>query len=477
MEFPLFGLGLQSKSMAVTAAKRINCYYEEQREKDKTKRVCYGTPGLKSFVGTLGVNPSRGAWPMGNFLYSVHGNTLYQINNAGATSIIGTLTTATGDVSLSDNNTQLALCDGTNIYIYNTSTLVFTTKTGGVANVPSNPTTITFLDQYFIVHQALTRNFWISALNDGTSWSATAGAVTESGSGSLQAVIADRSVIILFGDFYTEFWQDTGSVDFPFARIPGSSQEFGLAATFSLAKFGESICGLFRSRMGAVAVARIKGFGLEKLSDPDMDNILNGYIRNGTPLSDAQGYAYVLDGHPMYVIGFPTAGTTWMYDGLTRIWSQLQATDGTRHWGAKFASFLNNQLVVTDYRNGNIYRIDPDTFTDNGSSSPLELWSRRIWDNNKWITIPELEIFLETGVGTATGQGEAPRIMFSVSKDGGNTFGPERFLDMGALGNFTARARTTRLGRAQDWVMKLRITDPVKRVLIGERIEAEAGTT
>ena len=57
--------------------------------------------------------------------------------------------------------------------------------------------------------------------------------------------------------------------------------------------------------------------------------------------------------------------------------------------------------------------------------------------------------------------------MLQVSKDGGKTWGAERWMDMGALGDYKARAKWNRLGMARNWTFRLKISDPVKRVVLG----------
>ena len=81
------------------------------------------------------------------------------------------------------------------------------------------------------------------------------------------------------------------------------------------------------------------------------------------------------------------------------------------------------------------------------------------------MIVDELFIDMETGVGLASGQGSDPQAMLTVSRDGGRTFGNELWTTIGAVGAYTARVVWRRLGLARDWVFRVRITDPVKRVI------------
>src|SRR5713226_1233815 len=232
MRVQLFGVGLKGKSPAVTAQSRVNCYIEQQKEQDRTNLALIGMPGLTPFNTYLGANPTRGIWPVNSLAtplsFLVQSGTLYSINNAGVTAVIGTIGTSAGDVSLVDNGTFLMLVDGSKGYYYN---MVTPAGLNAIvdANFPPNPKTVTWQDTYFIVNNGTSNQFNLSLNATPVTWPAVNINFTGSAPGSLQACLADHSTLLLFGDFYTEFWQDLGAAGFPYGVIPGSAQEFGLA--------------------------------------------------------------------------------------------------------------------------------------------------------------------------------------------------------------------------------------------------------
>jgi hypothetical protein len=105
----------------------------------------------------------------------------------------------------------------------------------------------------------------------------------------------------------------------------------------------------------------------------------------------------------------------------------------------------------------------------------MEIWSKHIWQDDKYLTIPQIQVDIESGVGLTMGQGSNPQIMLEVSKDGGQTFTAVAWASMGAIGAYTQRVIWRRLGRARDWVLKLRVTDPVKRIITGASAEIVGG--
>jgi hypothetical protein len=479
MRVDLFGVGTLSESRAITAQKRINCQVEVRREQDRTTHALTSRAGLKLFVTPDPNNPSRGMRAVNSLsaplLFTVHANTLYSVNTAGTVTAIGAIGSTTGDVSLSDDGTYLVFVDGAKGYVYNMIAPAGITQiTDG--NFTTSPRTVTWQDNYFIVTSRLTRQWQLSQISPSINplvWPAVQIGFASSGSGSLQGGIASHSMLNLFGDTYAEFWQDAGSPDLPYTLVQGAGQEYGLAAPFSLQRFDNALIGLFKSREGGLNVSRVQGFSFKKVSDHDLDEIIAGY---STAL-DAEGISYNFAGHPCYILNFPTAGKSWLFDGYSNVWSELTSSTGVaagRYLGNKSAT-LNNSNYVSDYANGNIYLVDSNNFTDNSNPMTMEVWSKHIWKDDKYIGIIQIQIDIESGVGLVSGQGSQPVCDLQVSKDGGFTFNSIGFSSMGLLGDRTARLKWNSLGAARDWVLKLVITDPVKRVITGASAEVQGG--
>lgn len=464
----IFGVGQVGKSVSVTAQRRLNVYAEiKQDGEGKNNVTFYGTPGLDLFT-SFGDTPSRGGIARGDNIYAVHRGTFWQVDNAGTKTSRGTLNTTTGRVGMAASDDGVILiADGTNAYTYNIGTTTFATV---ASDLFSNPIDVAWQDGYFIAIFSGSDRYQIS--EDGTTWDALDFSSADSNPDDLVRIFSDHGQLILCGEATVEFATNAGALDFPFSSLKNSTLQFGLAAPRSLTEFNNSLAGLFRSEEGQVQVKMLGGGGLQTLSDPEMDTIINGY----STVSDATAFSYLLGGHPMLQINFPTAGKSHLYDGLTKLWSDLESgLTGGRHRAEIRVDYLNKPRV-TDYENGNIYTINANKYTDNGAAIPREIVSRRIFAGGKNITVSTFEPVFEPGVGLVTGQGSDPRAMISASKTGGKTYPVERWVPMGKIGEYNNRARAHRWGSARDWVFKLRVTDPVKFVLAGEIVALEVGS-
>jgi Phage stabilisation protein len=453
---PLFGLGVQSYSNAVTAQRRLNCIYEVRDDDDKNKLILRGTPGTINFT-TLPNGTVRGWRVVKNVLYAVSGNQLFSISVNGSTTFLGNIGTKSGYCTLSDNGVQVIIVDGTAGYIYTISSNTLSKITD--ANFPNGCYTVTFAGGLFIVEQPGTLQFWMSNSYDGTTWTPIVFASKETNPDNIVAVDSMMDTLVIFGNTTTEFWQNVGGYPLLFQRVSGTVQNWGLAALYSRAKFSNSIAFLATNTQGQVQVVMFNGYATQRISNHDIENIINGF----TTISDAIGYSYVFDGHMIYQLTFPSMNRTFIYDGITGFWSEAQTGTATtgRHFGNLGITY-NGKNYISDYSsNGNIYQISETSYTDAGTPIKRLVQSKHIRLTGNEFALAEVFFDMDVGLGLQSGQGSSPKVMLQISKDGGMTFGSERTVNIGSIGTYQARAIFRRLGSAKDFVLRLSMTDPV----------------
>ena len=294
------------------------------------------------------------------------------------------------------------------------------------------------------------------------------------------AIFVDHREVWVFGTNSTEVWYDAGLLDFPLTRIQGAFNELGCAAPYSIAKMDNQVYWLGKDARGQGIVYRAAGYIGQRVSTHAIEWQMQEYA----DLTDAVGYTYQQDGHSFYVLNFPSADTTWVYDVATGAWHErasLNNGEFKRH-RANNQMFFNDTTVVGDYQTGKIYAFDLEVYADDGAAQKwLRSWrALPTGANNLTRTIQHsMQLDCETGVGLNSGQGSDPQVMLRWSDDGGHTFSNEHWKSMGAIGKYGKRTIWRRLGatmKIRDRVYEVSGTDPVRIYIMGAEL-AISGTS
>lgn len=472
MKSPILGSAYVARSVNAADARMVNLFPEIVPEAGKEPAFLNRAPGLK-LLATVGIGPIRGVWafsPDDNTAFVVSGTQLYKINETYTATLIGNVS-GTGPVSMADNGTQLFIaCNGPS-YIYNNTTNAF-----GPITDPDFPgaATVCYLDGYFVFNEPNSQKMWITSLFDGTSIDPLEFASAEGSPDGLTAVASNFREVWAFGTNSIEVWYNSGATDFPLQRIQGAFNELGLAAPYSVAKMDNGLFWLGRDRRGQGIVYRANGYLGQRIST----HAVEWQIQQYEDMTDAIAYTYQQDGHSFYVLVFPTANATWVYDVSTQAWHERAGFvngEFTRHRGNCQMSF-QGKPVIGDFENGNIYAFDLNNFSDNGSTQKwLRSWRALPTGQNnlKRTSQHSLQLDIESGVGLNSGQGSDPEVMLRWSDDGGHTWSNEHWSKIGKIGQFYRRVFWRRLGmtlKLRDRVYELSGTDPVKINIMGAEL-------
>ena len=470
MKTPILGSTYVARSVNAADARMVNLFPEIIPEGGKEPAFLNRAPGLK-FKLAVGLGPIRGLWQYGGNMYVVSRDKLYKVDSSYAVTTLGTVAGTSGPVSMADNGTQLFVaCNGPS-YIYNAQTNVFQQITD--SDFPG-AVTVGYLDGYFVFNEPNSQKIWVTALLDGTSVDPLDFASAEGSPDGVVGIIVDHREVWVYGTNSVEVWYNSGNADFPLSRIQGAFNELGCVAAYSIAKMDNGLFWLGQDARGQGIVYRANGYTGQRIST----HAIEWQIQQYGNLSDAIGYTYQQDGHSFYVLIFPSANATWVYDVATQAWHERAGFangEFTRH-RSNCQVFFNSDVLVGDYQNGNIYAFDLDDFSDNGS---IQKWLRS-WralptgqNNLKRTAQHSLQLDLETGVGLNLGQGSDPQVMLRWSDDGGHTWSNEHWVSIGKIGEFYRRAIWRRLGmtmKIRDRVYEVSGTDPVKIAIVGAEL-------
>jgi len=399
MRVPFLSEFYESRSVNFDAQRLINLYQENSESgSSESGAVLYGTPGLKLFSTLASSNGNRGLYTTSKGrCFTVIGNTLYELFDNGSNVSRGTLNTSEGTVIMTDNLSQLMIVDGSNGYILTLVSSVLTQITD--TDFPTGPTHVAFLDQYFIVNDNNTQNFYISALNDGTSWNALDFGSVESSPDVLRSLLVNNQNIWLFGDKSIEVFYDSGASTFPFVRVPGGVIEIGVFSRYSVAKMNSSVYWLGNNNEGGYTIYKTNGYQPVRISTHPIEKKISELVNP----NNSVGYSYQQEGHFFYVLSFIDGEMTFVFDEITGKWHErafLEPLSGNlKKHRALNHSFAFGKNLVGDFEKPLIYEYDLDTYTDNGDEIARIGRTPYVSAEEKRVFHKSIEIVMETGVG------------------------------------------------------------------------------
>jgi hypothetical protein len=328
-KYPGFiGPGYTSQSRIADVERTVNLYPEKiESGVGKADWVLYPGPGFEEVV-ELDDSPVRGLYSLNGRTFAVAGTHLYEIapdwtvteRGDGINDLDGTPATMCGN---GDGGHQLFITSGSKGYIFDTEDSSFSMVLDGASQGG-------FIDGFFLALDPQSSTLKISELEDGTTWDATQVAQRNAGADRWCGMICSHKEIWLFGSLTTEVWYNDGAAPFPFAPNPSVFINFGILAPYSVAILDNAPIWLGQSADGVGVVYRANGYTPQRVSNHALEYRLSTF----ETLLDAHAWTYQDQGHAFYVLTFPTAQETWVYDAATGAWHERGSWDGSRFIGS-----------------------------------------------------------------------------------------------------------------------------------------------
>lgn len=480
MRTKFLGTAYTSRSTNLAAQRLINMYLEVVDTKEgKDIGAFFGTPG-KTLLATIGLGPIRGAELMGSLLYVVSGSELYSVSAAYASTKLGNLVTSSGPVSMENNGNQVLVVDGKQGYVWDVPSTTFTANV--LSAVDLTPNVLGYQDGFGIVNQAGTLKFWQSNVNDFTTWNPLNFSSADAEPSPIVSIFSTSREQWLFSATSAEVWINAGLPSFVFQRLQGAFVHQGIVAAFSPALVGDEIMWLgAEDQQGQGVVFKQQGYRGVRVSTHAIETAIQSY----STMADAIGYSYQQEGHYFYALTFPSGNATWVYD-LTAsqhlgvpCWHQRAYLDNgafTRDIGNCHALF-NGQHVVGDYRNGNLYALDLNSYQDNTKPiRRLRSWRALDKPTSGPMRFNCLTMDVQSGINIPAGGN--PQIALRFSDDNGHTWSNEKQAALGAIGETGTSVKWTRLGSTSrgiqsDRIFEVSVTENIPIAFIGADLDAE----
>jgi hypothetical protein len=513
---PILGQSYVARSINAADNRLVNLFPEAIPDGGKEAGFLNRAPGLQ-FLQTVGTGPIRALWAHqtnGSDFYVVSGIQVFKLTSTSATpQLLGTVS-GTGPVSIADNGATIFFaCNGPS-YTYFEPTGEFNQITD--ENFPG-AVTVAYIDNLFVFNEPNSQRIYsVDTVDPVTAtyiyplvFNATDVSSADGSPDGVVAINVDHRQMWVFGTDSVEVWYNAGLTGFPLTPVQGAFNEIGCAAPFSVAKLDNALFWLGTDARGQGIVYKNNGYSGVRVSTHAIEYAIAQYGN----ISDAVAYTYQQEGHAFYVLNFPSASKTWVYDVSVQAWHErASGNEGQYRHRSNCQCNFGGTIIVGDFENGNIYAFDLDVYADNGQ---IQRWLRS-WralptgqNNLKRTAHHSLQLDAESGVGlngidpfaplknllaegfpflatelddditteagigllavtpittsddlltesgedilvsVATVQGVNPQAMLRWSDDGGHTWSNEHWRSMGAIGQYGYRTIWRRLGMTE----------------------------
>lgn len=449
---------------------------------------------VQSIVLDVWGNPDYTRLVLTSAITSANGTYLYTVSAINGTlfSAATTVTWVSGDL-FPTTGVATVLIDGTTTInvtsVVNSKTMILAAPAGaglhafGINQVLAAGSG-TFLDSFYVVSPANSKQLNVSAPGDGTSWDALDVAFKESYPDNIGKVLAEHEDLYVLGEVRSEVWRAPGAdPNFPFQRDPGACMSTGIAAPESACAAMKGVAWIAGDTRGQPYAVYAEGFVPQRISTHAVEQVWESYSQ----VSDAISFVYEMDGHVFWQIGFPAADATWVYDFTASaqmgkpMWHERNSWTGSafhRHraachayvWGKHYVGDFGKQ---PDAGAGKIYQMASTIYQDAGQTITCIRTLTHLCEQRLREFFTKLQLDLETGSGVAL------TIVLEWSDDGGTTFvgGGTAFTYTTSLTNTIDRAVFFQMGSsdAGDRVFRITVTGNARKALINCYLDSLTG--
>jgi len=482
IQLPITGGFYVNRSLPISAQECSNFYVHINQGGGLAAESLFGTPGSNQ-LATSGTDQqvNRGAHVMNGIPYFVNGNGLYRltrtISGTGVESfaldLISTVVVAgTGRVSMADNGTQLIIVVPTTTtpsdgYIWVEDTTIFT-KITDTDFTGKKVQQVVYVDGFFVITTA-SKEFFISALNDGLSYNALDVGTAEADPDDIIAPIVQNNILYIGGGQTFEPFRNVGvpaAGTFPFVRIAGGVLSIGVFSPFSLINVSETFFFIGGGENEAPSVYIFTGSGFSIVSNDGIDSLL-GQLTD-TQLENVFSWSYSEEGAKF--VGWTLPTFTIVYDLTSKKWHQRKSFDiiddvsGQFRWRANDVVKAYGRILISDNQDGRVGEINLDILDEYDQDIISVVSTIPFSNNGDSIKVPSIELTVESGVGNTAVPD--PMVSLERSKDG-KTLTDKRLRRIGKKGQFKNRAIWNKNGRAARLeVFRFTMTGRVKKVII-----------
>lgn len=371
--------------------------------------------------------------------------------------LLGTLQTLTGRVYFAENGLtnvpdssigllggEVAISDGTNIYIYSLDGTFSIAKDDSGDSLPFKPGTLAYQNAFFFSNDLSSDRVYASQINNASIWPVLNFTTISEQTVSL---LAFKNKLYVFGTDKTSVFYDNEREFFPYSQDVNKAWEYGNFSQSSLASSLGVMAWLGNSRDSNPTIVASNGGTPIQISTPGIDSEID-LLDNQ---QDCDAFMYQEDGHNFYQINFNSDKFSLLYDFTNKKWSKLTDSNGEDSHPLLATAYYKaeNQLLGILKNTGKIVQVSLKIFTHDGDIVPRTIITKNYTQNERNFSINEVDLQIEQGENETTS-----KICFSISKDRGRTYPINKVIELGPIGQRLNLLRFRRLGAARWWTFK-----------------------
>lgn len=358
---------------------------------------------------------------------------------------------------------------GANAPTTNTATVTLTALT----QLPDPATQIAFLDGYGLALDANRSEVRFSGLEDFSTWDPLDVFQRNDLADKWLAMIVVHKEIWLFGSQTSSVYYNSGDVDIPFVPNPSVSIARGTIAPFSVGLLNGSPIWLADD----LTVRYAQGYTPQRVSTHAVEYA----IAQMNTVFDAWCSVYQEQGHTLYVLNFPTADQTWVYDLTSGLWHERGVWNGLDFdvMNVTCCAATSTANLVLARTGSQVFEMAQTFAVETDGMTGLRRVRRAPHLNKSLnrIRYARMRLLMEVGLGLSSGQGSDPQIMLRYSDDGGQSFGGETLASAGPIGDYGTIPEWFQLGQARDRVFELSVSDPIPWRLVDAYLDFSEGAS
>lgn len=393
-------------------------------------------------------------------VYCMSGSSLYVLDSAGNSTLLGTTSTVNYTAQLASNGevlcVQIPEGDG---YFYDETNgfrqiddpvyVEYQSEGSGVLGVTS-------LDGYFIfcTNSTLFHTDSVVESTLGTYFPALAFASGEDRPDDNMRPFRYKGELILFGTQSYETWRNVGTDPFIFARVEGATQDKGLKTYGGVVNADNSFYFVGQGPDETPGVWRHTGGSPQKVSTGAIDDILSQSTGGLAYLDNA--WSYSMDGHVF--VGFSPnieGGSPSIVYDVTQ-----SALVGLPKWHRRKSpgqEFYNVGCCISAYdsilagHSSGIGKFKRGVFTENGSAYSYKFSGQYLRNGGDSFSISKLQLWGDYGRGLSNWDESSadsdPQILLRYSDDFGRSWLSKGERSMGRSGEYGKEVSWRRFGR------------------------------